>query len=176
MHWTIPEYVDVLTANLQQYLSSKQEARCDVVENTVAHIKAIAEKLHKELPPDVQKVFLSVIVSPNKLTLFQKIDTWFQNHRPKEQGKKSQQIAGDGRCSTIWTLRRVVQKLMPDEIHALVTSKAPNLSKGTKDYLALYPSCWTEVVLGISAERKLEFENLAEKWNEEGIDETLRPK
>jgi hypothetical protein len=62
MQWTIPEYVEVLSAYLQQYLSSKQEARCDVVENAVAQIKAIAEKLHKEPPLDVQKVCLSVIV------------------------------------------------------------------------------------------------------------------
>jgi hypothetical protein len=65
---------------------------------------------------------------------------------------------------------------MPNDIHDLVTSKAPNVSKGTKEYLGLYPSCWTEVVEGISAEKKLEFENLVDKWNKEGIDEILRPK
>jgi hypothetical protein len=102
------------------------------------------------------------------------VDTWLQNNRPKQEGKKGKKpYVGDGRMT--WNLRKVVQKLMKDDITALHESRAANLAPGSKERLALYPACWTEVVDGLSKEKKQEFEALADKWNRDGVDESLRP-
>jgi hypothetical protein len=56
MKWSTPQYLQILDSKLPEYLSSKKDARALIVESAVVDIKAVAEKLESQLPPDIRKV------------------------------------------------------------------------------------------------------------------------
>jgi hypothetical protein len=63
---------------------------------------------------------------------------------------------------------------MHDDIAALLATKFPEYAPGSKEYFTKYPSCWTEVVEGLSTEKRVAFEEIAELWNSGVVDENIR--
>jgi hypothetical protein len=74
-----------------------------------------------------------------------------------------------------WTLRRVVQEKLGDEIDKLA-EELSGARKGSPRYISFYPTAWTQIEKQLSKRKKEEFENLAEKWNKAGPPEELRQK
>jgi hypothetical protein len=61
MQWTIPQYVEIMSARQERYLATKKDARFEVVQEAVDEIRSIAEQLGKEVPSDVARVLQSII-------------------------------------------------------------------------------------------------------------------
>jgi hypothetical protein len=57
-----------------------------------------------------------------------------------------------------------------------MANKYPEFLPGSHEYLSKYPACWTEIVNGLSEEKRGELEILTRKWNEEGPGENVRPR
>jgi hypothetical protein len=75
---------------------------------------------------------------------------------------------------TTWTVRKVVQTKMKEEIMALVKEKAVDHSRDER--IKVYPACLSKVTKDLSTEKLREFEQLAEKWNKEGASEQVQAK
>jgi hypothetical protein len=59
--------------------------------------------------------------------------------------------------------------MMPQEIDAVITKKYPNSQRGDDDYFAYFPTTWSQVTNGLSAEKTKEYEELAHQWNAVGV-------
>jgi hypothetical protein len=119
---------------------------------------------------------LSLTLVFYKLLLLQKVSNWYQNQKISHNARKPHRSTQDGRFSTSWNVRRLVQELMDKDISKLMAEKHPEFPPGSHGYLSKYPACWTEMVNGLSEEKRTELEALADKWNQEGPGENVKPR
>jgi hypothetical protein len=79
---------------------------------------------------------------------------------PEEQDKK--------KWTTNWTLRKVVGREMRKEVDKRIAECTRGAACGKPEYLAAYSSALTEIVDGLSEQKREEFRSLAEEWNSQG--------
>jgi hypothetical protein len=99
----------------------------------------------------------------------QKVETWFQNHRPQKTAKgKSRKV--DHRVAGTWTLRKVVQHTMKERIAEGIAAKDKDAVPGTKEHIAVYQKACSELVEGLTPTQRAECERLVQEWNTAGPD------
>lgn len=85
-----------------------------------------------------------------------------------------------------WNLRQVVKEKMAEKIIARAKEMAklaqeeagssPEDIKGNLSYFPFHPAAWTEMCQGLDADTKEEYEELAVKWNTEGVPREVQQK
>src|ERR1700726_409527 len=90
----------------------------------------------------------------------QAIDAWYD--------KDSADPSGDAKCEgknwkKMWTLRKVVVMKMRDEIDTRIDAPP-----GSLQYIRCYGRSLRRVMKGLTDEKREEFLELAEQWNQEG--------
>jgi len=103
--------------------------------------------------------------------------TWFHNSNkspcsvkaipPTATSSKGPQPHGGHTYHKIYRLRDAVAVQYGDRVSKLASSQS-NAAPGTPAFLAAYPQALTTTLEALSKEEKLEFQKLADEWNEEG--------
>jgi hypothetical protein len=71
-------------------------------------------------------------------------------------------------------MRKVVQEKFPKEIDALILEKDPEATRGSQGYIKLLHHSVSEFIKGLSKEEQQEYEDIAKKRNEEGVDPEIK--
>jgi hypothetical protein len=99
----------------------------------------------------------------------QKVETWFQNHRPRKKEKvKSHKV--DHHVAGAWTIQKVVQHTMKQQIADRIAAKDQDAVPGTKEHISIYQTACSELVKSLTPVQLAECERLVEEWNTAGPD------
>jgi hypothetical protein len=109
----------------------------------------------------------------SSLSAYQKLETWFQNHRPHKK-EKAKSTKNDHSLLGQWTVRKLVQQTMKEEINRHIEANEPNAVAGSKDYIASYQEACTNVIAALTPAQLAECERQAEEWNTTGPDATTQ--
>jgi hypothetical protein len=73
-----------------------------------------------------------------------------------------------------WTVRRVVQHTMKDQIVERVTKKDRDALPGSKEFISAYQEACTALLAGLTPAQLVECERLVDEWNSVGPDSTTQ--
>jgi hypothetical protein len=103
----------------------------------------------------------------------QKLENWFQNNRPKN-AEKTKPKKDEQNLLVHWTLRKVVQHNMKDDINSLIAARHDGAQPGSQDYIKNYQGICSEVMEALTPAQKAEYERQVEEWNTTGPDPTTQ--
>jgi hypothetical protein len=92
------------------------------------------------------------------------VENWFQNNRPKTT-QKAKPNKDEHNLLGQWTVRKVVQHTMKDQIDALIADKTYGAQPGSDTYIGVYQKTCSDVVKGLTPAQLEQCEKLAEEWN-----------
>jgi hypothetical protein len=104
----------------------------------------------------------------------QRLETWFQNHRPHNKGGKAKSKKADHSLLRNWTVRKVVAHTMKDQIVARVSATDKDAFPGSKEFIATYQEACTALIAGFTPAQHAECEQLVDQWNSVGPDPTTQ--
>lgn len=107
-------------------------------------------------------------------SFLQKVETWFQNHRPHKKRAEPKTRTVDHRIAGTWNVRKVVQHTMKEEIAKHAAAKDATAVPGTQEYIIAYQKNCSEVVKNLTPEQLAKCQRKADKWNSVGPDATAQ--
>jgi hypothetical protein len=163
------QYTDIAWTFMDQFVAKKNTERLDLYNTVAAEITAHSTKTGLVLPSSLPKVH-SVLPLPLLLMIsLQKLENWFNNHRPRDETKKKTKKR-DKSALVNWKLRNVVQQTKRDVIKERMAMKAPGVTQEDNTWILTYQEACTEVIAGLTPAETRECERMAKEWNATGPD------
>jgi hypothetical protein len=163
------QYTEIAQTYMPQFVAKKGEERTALVATVVAEITAHSAKEGLALPPNLATVRLvASLLLILMISVLQKVQNWFNNHRPRDDTKKKTKSDKDGLVN--WQVRNVVQQTKKDAILQRMAANVPGITRKDDAWISTYQKACTDVITDLTAEETRECEDLAKEWNETGPD------
>jgi hypothetical protein len=150
--WVSTTRKEILLSHKASYNTSTGKDRRTILETIKAELKDSSGRI---LPKKLGHVRIRDNIESTLLeSSCQAIEKWYE-----AEAQGSEELP-PRLFTKKWTVRRVVEQRMRREINEKI-DEVP----GCRSYLAKYCAACTEVCDGLSDERRVDFERLAEEWN-----------